>query len=143
MSHAAEHARLIDLLGDLVTAAEIAGPSSRLVRRLRAVLESPEPNADYDPEWPWAPLSPEWWKLAGNRVAASEGQMRFAAAWCACGDSARAARFAGMGTAHKQNGHRALNSVAVTKLLRAAWRELMARRHPVPWKLRARFIRDY
>ena len=132
------HTRLKDLLRDVVLAVEIAGPSSRLVRRLRTALEAPQPDADYDPTWPWAPLSAEWWKLAGNRVAASHEQVRFAAAWVSCGDATRAARFAGLAEGagyYKQAGYRALRSVAVGKLLKAAIREMQQRRIPVRGKL--------
>jgi len=139
------HARLKDLLRDVVLAVEIAGPSSRLVRRLRMALEAPEPDADYDPTWPWAPLTAEWWKLAGNRHAATHEQVRFAAAWVSCGDATRAARFAGLAEGagyHKQAGYRALRSVAVDKLLRAAVREMQSRRIPIrEWKLQAYLYR--
>src|SRR5262249_39151888 len=139
------HARLKDLLRDVVLAVEIAGPRSRLVRRLRSALEQPEPDADYGPSWPWVPLSAEWWKLAGNRVAASHEQMRFAACWVACGDATRAARFAGLAEGagyYKQAGYRALRSAAVDKLLRAAVREMQSRRIPIQgWKLQAYLYR--
>src|SRR5262249_54326966 len=111
----AEHTRLRKLLKDVTLAIESAGHDHPLVKQLRHAL-SESVGAGYDPTFPWAPLSYEWWQRAGQRVGASVQQLRFAAHWASTGNAAAAARFAGLGGDHpKQAGHVALRGVAVCK----------------------------